>query len=98
MAMWIIQDPGTYGLRNVFDRFEESDFCIQFQILDNALIMQSNASVDHSGWSTESVDCIIKALSRIVLRIQDWGLDFRRLITVIKNMELNAKIRVLITF
>ena len=57
-------------------------FCIQFQILDNALIMQSNASVDHSGWSTESVDCIIKALSRIVLRLQDGGLDFRLLITL----------------
>ena len=35
MALWIIQDPGTYGLRKVFGRFQETRFGMSLQVLDN---------------------------------------------------------------
>ena len=53
MPLWTIQDGPQSQLTAFSKRYQEYGFCIQFQILDNAflnaLIMQSNASGDHSG-------------------------------------------------
>ena len=42
MALWSIQDAGTYGRRNVLIGFQKARIDIKLQVLDNALGMQSN--------------------------------------------------------